>query len=348
MKKCVIIKNPESGKLKKLPSSDEVYDTLLKYGYNTEIKYTKKKKDATEIIKSLPDDIDLVISAGGDGTLNEVVTGNEQRKKNDATKKKGGRGVVKQNNSDLIYKVFFLKREEEGKSTIKFNIANLPMGTTNDVGNMYGFTRNNYKNLEILLKGVKKKIDVCFIDKTPFIYVACLGDYIDMAYNTPRDLKKKYGKVAYALYGLKQITNKINRYKVRYKIDGKEYTGEYSFFFITNSSRVAGVDDIYYDVKLNDNMFEVAFADLKTKKDILRTFFQITNNDVKSVKNITYYQTDNLEIEFLDKQKTSWCIDGEEYKSENNIFKFSVKQDQKMLMPKENINKLFKENDEKK
>lgn len=222
------------------------------------------------------------------------------------------------------------------------------MGTTNDVGNMYGFTRNNYKNLEILLKGVKKKIDVCFIDKTPFIYVACLGDYIDMAYNTPRDLKKKYGKVAYALYGLKQITNKINRYKVRYKIDGKEYTGEYSFFFITNSSRVAGVDDIYYDVKLNDNMFEVAFADLKTKKDILRTFFQITNNDVKSVKNITYYQTDNLEIEFLDKQKTSWCIDGEEYKSENNIFKFSVKQDQKMLMPKENINKLFKENDEKK
>ena len=51
MKKCVIIKNPESGKLKKLPSSDEVYDTLLKYGYNTEIKYTKKKKDATEIIK---------------------------------------------------------------------------------------------------------------------------------------------------------------------------------------------------------------------------------------------------------------------------------------------------------
>ena len=96
MKKCVIIKNPESGKLKKLPSSDEVYDTLLKYGYNTEIKYTKKKKDATEIIKSLPDDIDLVISAGGDGTLNEVVTGNEQRKK-------------------------------------KLTIANLPMGTTNDV-----------------------------------------------------------------------------------------------------------------------------------------------------------------------------------------------------------------------
>ncbi len=305
MKKCVIIMNPESGKVKNLDSKKDFYDILRKHGYDAEIKYTKKKKDAIEIVKDLKDDTDLVISAGGDGTLNEVVTGNIERKK-------------------------------------KLTLANLPMGTTNDVANMYGYTRNHMKNLELLLLGVKKKIDVCYIDETPFVYVACLGDYIDMAYNTPRPLKKKYGKLAYVLYALKRIGKKINMYDLKYKIDDTTYTGKYSFIFITNSSRVAGVDDIYYDVKLDDNMFEIAFANPKTKAEVLKLLVQVTTRDVKDVPGITYYQTNNLEIEFLNSPKTSWCIDGEEYKSNNKKFKFRVDKSTKMLMPKENVEKLFK------
>ena len=304
MKKCIIIMNPESGKVKSLSSKKEFYDILRKHGYDAEIRYTKAKRDATRIVEELEDDVDLVISAGGDGTLNEVVTGNLKRNK-------------------------------------KLVLANLPMGTTNDVANMYGYTKNYQKNLELLLNGVRKKVDVCYIDKTPFVYVACLGDYIDMAYNTPRDLKKKYGKTAYILYGLRQLRNKIHRYKVKYKVDGVEHEGEYSFFFITNSSRVAGVDDIYYDVKMDDNMFEVALANPKTKADILKMLVQVTMKDVKEVPGITYYQTNNFEIEFLNKRKTSWCIDGEEYPSSSNKFTFKVEQKIKMLIPRTNVKKLF-------
>ena len=304
MKKCIIIMNPESGKVKSLSSKKEFYDILRKHGYDAEIRYTKAKRDATRIVEELEDDVDLVISAGGDGTLNEVVTGNLKRNK-------------------------------------KLVLANLPMGTTNDVANMYGYTKNYQKNLELLLNGVRKKVDVCYIDETPFVYVACLGDYIDMAYNTPRDLKKKYGKTAYILYGLRQLRNKIHRYKVKYKVDGVEHEGEYSFFFITNSSRVAGVDDIYYDVKMDDNMFEVAQKKKKTKADILRMLVQVTMKDVKEVPGITYYQTNNFEIEFLNKRKTSWCIDGEEYPSSSNKFTFKVEQKIKMLIPRTNAKKLF-------
>lgn len=305
MKKCIIIMNPESGKVKKLANKKDFYDILRKHGYDAEIKYTKQKKDATKIVKELDDDVDLVISAGGDGTLNEVVTGNMLRK------------------NHLV-------------------LANLPMGTTNDVANMYGYTKNYQKNLELLLTGVEKNIDVCYINNTPFVYVACLGDFIDMAYNTPRSLKKKYGKLAYIMYGLKQLKNKTNMYNIKYKIDGKNYEGKFSFIFITNSSRVAGVDDIYYDIKLDDNMFEVALANPKTKREILKMMIQATTRDLKKVPGITYYQTNNLEIEFLNKPKTSWCIDGEEYKSNNKKFTFKVDKTSKMLMPKENIKKLFK------
>lgn len=306
MKKCIIIMNPESGKVKSLSSKKEFYDVLRKHGYDAEIRYTTGPKDAIRIVEELEDDVDLVISAGGDGTLNEVVTGDIHRNK-------------------------------------KLVLANLPMGTTNDVANMYGYTKDYKKNLELLLNGVRKKVDVCYIDETPFVYVACLGDYIDMAYNTPRDLKKKYGKIAYILYGLRQLRNNIHRYHVKYSVDGVEHEGEYSFFFITNSSRVAGVDDIYYDVKMDDNMFEVALANPKTKPDILRMLVQVTMKDVKEVPGITYYQTSDFEIEFLDKPKTSWCIDGEEYQSSGPKFAFKVDQKVKMLIPKTNAKKLFDE-----
>lgn len=304
MKKCAIIMNPESGKIKSIGSKKNFYDILRKYGYDAEIKYTRKAKDATEIVKNLPNDIDLVISAGGDGTLNEVVTGNMAREKT-------------------------------------LTLANLPMGTTNDVGHMYGLSKDYIKNLELILSGTTKKVDVCYINDRPFIYVACLGDYIDMSYNTPRELKKKYGKISYIMYGLKQLRNKINTYNIKYKIDGKEYTGNYAFFFITNSSRVAGFNDIYYDIKLDDRMFEVAFIPLKNKKEMLRVFFQLSKNGLKNIPNVTYYQTNNLELEFLDPPKVSWCIDGEEFKTFETKYIFSVHKRTKMLLPNENVNRLF-------
>jgi len=306
MKKCVIIMNPVSGKKKKIHSYENFYDVLRKYGYDTEILLTSGKGDAERIMKVLSDDIDLVVSAGGDGTLNEIVTGNMQRKK-------------------------------------KLVVAPLPMGSTNDVGNMYGLDSSVFVNLERILQGKAKKVDVCYIDEKPFVYVACMGDYIDMAYATPRNLKEKYGQLAYVLYGIKQFRPKINSYDIKYKVDGKEYTGTYSFIFISNSSRVAGQPDVYYDVKLDDKKFEVCLANAKTLKEMIKMLVLATNIDVKEIPNVTYYQTDNFEIEFLGEFNNTWCIDGEEYKSENNKFVFSLEQNMKMLVPKENMDKLFNE-----
>ncbi|MBR6949548.1 MAG: diacylglycerol kinase family lipid kinase [Bacilli bacterium] len=304
MKKCVLIMNPESGKVKDKKNLKNVYDILRKYDYDGVIRYTKRKYDAIDIVKELDSSTDLVISCGGDGTLNEVVTGNLQREK-------------------------------------KLTLANLPLGTTNDVGNMYGLTGTMLSNLETILKGKPKKIDVIKINDTPFVYVACLGDYIDMAFNTPRELKKKYGKIAYILYGIKQLRNKIHQYDIKYTVNGEEREGVYSFIFITNSSRIAGMDDVYYDVKLNDNKFEVALAHVGSRKEMLKMLVMSQTRDIKDIPGVTYYQTDNLKLEFLNPPKTSWCLDGEEYKSVKTVFEFKIDRSTTMLMPKENINKLF-------
>ena len=306
MKKCIIILNPQSGKKRKLKTYEKFYDILRKFGYDTEIIFTKSKGDAENIIQTLNDDISLVVSAGGDGTLNEIVAGNMKRTK-------------------------------------KLVVAPLPLGSTNDVGSMFGLDTSIFKNLEKILRGKVKKIDICYINNTPFVYVACIGDYIDMAYATPRELKEKYGRTAYLLHGIKQFRPKINSYHIKYKVDEKEYEGDYSYIFISNSSRIAGQPDVYYDVKLDDNMFEVAMANVKNFKELSKILVLASSVDVKTIPNITYYQTNHFEIEFITPVETSWCIDGEEYKETSSKFEFKVEQSMKMLVPSENIANLFEE-----
>ena len=89
-------------------------------------------------------------------------------------------------------------------------------------------------------------------------------------------------------------------------------------------------------------MFEVAMANVKNLKELSKLFVLVTTVDVKTIPNITYYQTNHFEITFLSPLETSWCIDGEEYQSNTNKFIFDVEQNMSMLVPKENTQELFK------
>lgn len=83
MKKAVAIYNPKSGLVKRV--NQNLKDTITKifneYDYDVQIIITEYKGHAEEIMPTLSDDIDLVMSFGGDGTFNEIITGNVQRKK---------------------------------------------------------------------------------------------------------------------------------------------------------------------------------------------------------------------------------------------------------------------------
>lgn len=307
MKICVIICNPQSGKINKEKLLFKFKKILWDYGYKTEIKYTKKSKDAINIIKSLPK-VDLVIAAGGDGTLNEVLNGNLSRKE-------------------------------------KLLIANLPLGTTNDVGKMYGYTKNYCKDLKMLLSGIIKNIDTCKINDKGFVYVSCFGNYVDIAYNTPRKLKKTLGKAAYFLRGFKEATNRVKTYGLNYKVNGIESYGNYSFIFITNSSSVGGIKNFVPNVKLDDNAFEVIFCKLTNKFDIIKSLIYIIAGKIHKAKGIEYYKTDKLEIVF-DDQDIAWCVDGEEYKLGTNKYNFSINKDINMLVPYKHINNLFEKGDD--
>ena len=303
MKKCVIIYNPESGRPVDKKNLKELPEIMKVNEYETVMWPTKAAKDATRIVSELEDDVDLVICAGGDGTLNEGITGNLMRKN-------------------------------------KLVMAQLPVGTMNDVGTMYGYTKNMIVNAQMLLSGTEKNVDVCMINDVPFVYVACLGSYVDVSYNTPRKYKKKYGRLAYIFNAIHEFTGKVKLFDLEYEIDGIKKSGIYSFLFITNTSRMGGISHIYNDVKLDDDMFEVLMITAKTKVELIALATRILAGEVKNMPGLEYYKTNNLVVRFKD-VPNSWVLDGEEYKHDTKEFKFSINKDMYMLVPKKNIVKLF-------
>ncbi len=304
MKKCAIVYNPESGRDSDKKGINELPVILGKNGYQCELCPTKCAKDAIRIVRELPDSTDLVICAGGDGTLNEGITGNLQRKK-------------------------------------KLVIAQIPVGTVNDVGSMYGYTKNMNVNAQMLVSGRKKNVDVCLINDTPFVYVACIGSYVDVSYNTPRDLKKKYGRVGYLFNALHEFTNEsVKQFNLTYEVNGIRKSGTYSFIFITNTSRMGGFNNLYSDVKLDDNMFEVVLCSAKNKTDLIKIGSKVLISEIKNMPGVEYYKTNDFKVIF-DEVPPSWVIDGEEYMHNAKEFNFTINKEMYMLVPTKNIVKLF-------
>ena len=304
MKKCVMIYNSRSGKKKPEELLPDFEDILNEKGYELILKFTKKRGHAEKIVKELEDDVDLVISAGGDGTFNEVISGN-------------------------------LKRDK------KLLIADLPLGSTNDVATMYGLNKDALENLKLLLDGEVKNIDICKINNKAFIYFAGVGSFVNVTYETPRRLKAKYGRTAYFIYALRQFNGKVKDYDITYEVNGEKHRGNYSFIFITNSSSVAGVNNIYPDVKLDDNKFEVLLCKTKSKLKLIKMVSMLKRQDIRTIPDLTYYKTNEFNITFDEVPEDSWCLDGEEMKHNNKDFNFCISKEVNVLLPKTNIDKLF-------
>ena len=109
MKKCTVIINPTSGKGLNDELAEKISSVLENYNYESNVIITEYRGHAEEIIQKVEGD--LIISVGGDGTFYEVMNGNLKR------------------NHELL-------------------LAHLPVGTTNDIGHMYGLGTNLFTNLK--------------------------------------------------------------------------------------------------------------------------------------------------------------------------------------------------------
>lgn len=303
MKTCALICNTESGKGITKSEIKKIVKTIEKYDYSVQLYVTLKNGDAKEYILNLKD-VDLVLSIGGDGTFNEIVTGNMLREK-------------------------------------RLLVSHIPVGTTNDIGNMLGLGKNLVKNVTSILEGSVKQVDLGLINNKPFAYVAGFGKFIDVTYDTPRKKKKAFGYLAYIASGVKEFFQRTKLYEVEYEVNGETYRGFYSLILISNANRIAGFNNIYRNIKLDDGKFEIMFCNISKKKYLIKTMLLILKTGITNVPGVYCYTSDKIKIKFLEGHRSYWTIDGEKLKDQSENYDIKIDKSLYMLLPNKNIDKLF-------
>ena len=303
MKTCLLIYNPNSGKYNKEEMLPEIKKIIEQHRYVVDIMKTEYKGHATEIVSNCTP-YDLIISIGGDGTFNEVMTGNFNRKD-------------------------------------RLVLCHLPSGTTNDVGTMWGYGKNILNNLKLALNGEIKRIDICTINGKPFVYSAGFGKFMTVPYETPRKLKKRLGHLAYIKEGIKDFFRKVKLYDISYTINNEESRGLFSFILITNANRVAGINNFYKDIKLNDNQFEILMCNITHLRDIVKTLYFFAKYDASKIPGFYFYKTDNFKFKFNLEIKKPLCVDGESLEDFTGNYEIKIDHDVHVLMPSKNVKELF-------
>ena len=303
MKRCVVLYNKHSGKKVKKDFIEDFQNIIKDNGYDVEVMDSKYKGHVIDIVETLDDDIDLVISIGGDGTFNESMRGNFKRKK-------------------------------------RLVLAHIPLGTTNDVGKMLGYGKDPIENLKLLMAGVTRKIDICTINDIPFIYVAGFGKFMNIPYETSRKTKKRFGYLAYVMNATKNFFKFTKMHDINYEVNGETFSGLYSFLFISNATRIAGIK-IFDNIKLDDGKVEVIFCTLKKRRDIIKALLRVRKTDVSHVPGVYFHSCDKLKIKVNDEKELPWCLDGEECDFSNGEFEIKVDRDTKIMLPRNKIDELF-------
>lgn len=303
MKKCTVIINPTSGKGLNDHLASRIAKVLENYNYDPNVIITEYAGHAEKIVGDIKDG--LVISVGGDGTFYEVMNGNFKKEK------------------PLV-------------------LSHIPVGTTNDIGHMYGLDKDIITNLKLILDGVIKEVDICSINNRSFVYVASFGKFMEIPYETPQNLKHKIGYLAYLISGAKSLFKKTPRYDITFTIDGVKHRGKYTFLIVSNANRVAGIKNFYSEMKLDDGKFEVMLCSLSSVFELAKAFYTLKTSDISYVSGVEIYKTDNLKIKFNDEFKP-WCLDGEKYDDLSKEYEIKVDKKVSMLIPVKNIDKLFNE-----
>ena len=231
MKNVLMIINPVSGRGVLKQKLWKILDIYSAAGITTNVAFTQARGDATELAKNCPKDIETVICAGGDGTLNEVISG------------------LMQNPNP-------------------HNLGYIPVGTTNDLAKSLGLSKEPIRAAEDIINGKPEKIDIGSFSGRYFNYVASFGAFTEASYNTSQGAKNLLGHFAYILEGIKSVTN-IKPYKVKFTFDDTVLEGDFIFAAISNTTSIGGVLKLKDTlVALNDGKFELLVV--RKPKNILQ------------------------------------------------------------------------------
>ena len=272
MKKLLFLINPKTAKMTISPHLVDIIDIFEKSGYDVTVHITQRRNDIREVIRAVGSTYDTVVCAGGDGTLNETVSG-----------------------------VIALDKKPK--------IGYIPSGTTNDFAQSWGIPKKPIEAARSIVTTDPIPTDVSIFCGRPFVYVAAFGAFTEVSYQTPQQLKQSLGRTAYIVEGIRSLGT-IRPWKLKIEHDCGMVEGEFLYGMISNTRRVGGFELKMKDkISISDGLMEVILVRKPDKPaDNAKMLGAVLAQDTQS-QFITFEHTKN--IRFTAEADLPWTVDGE-------------------------------------
>ncbi|HIR19388.1 MAG TPA: diacylglycerol kinase family lipid kinase [Candidatus Pelethomonas intestinigallinarum] len=216
----LFIVNPRAGRTR---STAPLFDAVAHFcasGYLVDLRLTQAREDATRLARELGGKFDAVVCCGGDGTLNETVTG-----------------------------LMDLPSPPP--------LGYIPAGSTNDFAASLHLPDQPLEAARVITASGGRPLDVGSFNGRPFIYVASFGAFTRASYSAPQNVKNDLGHLAYILEGVKDLST-LRPYRASVATEEECFDGEFLFGAVTNATSVGGLVKLKEDqVCLDDGLFEL-------------------------------------------------------------------------------------------
>ncbi len=272
MKKLLFIANLRSGRAQIRPLLGDILETFVRVGYEVSVHITQCQGDAEVVARERAATVDRIVCSGGDGTLDEVVSGVMQ-------------------------------------SGCTVPVGYIPAGSTNDFASSVGISKDMIKAAEAACGGRLFPCDVGRFNDGHFIYVAAFGMFTEVSYQTPQEMKNIFGHAAYVIEGMRQLAD-IPVFRMEVEWNGQRVYDDFIYGMVTNAKTVGGFSGLIAPpVDLSDGRFEVTLIRLpRTPMDWNEVITYLTGAR-ESTEMIVSFQTS--EVSFAARERVPWTLDGE-------------------------------------
>ena len=307
-KNILFVFNPVAGRSQIRNNLLDIIEILSKAEYKVTCYPTTGPGDARRVVRERKDDYLYIVCAGGDGTLDEVVSG---------------------------------MMENPDKPFVP--IGYIPAGTTNDFASSLHIPTDMSKAADVIAQGRTFWCDLgCFNEKDYFTYVAAFGLFTGTSYQTPQELKNQLGHFAYILQGVTEL-GRMRAYHMHVMAENQNHEqvnleDEFAFGMVTNSQSIGGFQNITgKNVDLQDGLFEATLIRMpKNPMEMSEILLGIGNPDAKTDM-IVSFKSANIVMRC--DETISWTRDGE-YAGTYKEVRLSLKPRQlRILVPEEYADK---------
>ena len=268
----MLIINPVAGKREAAKNLADLIQIFYAGGYIATVFVTGRSGDAAEFAAKYGGNYDLIVCSGGDGTMNETVT-----------------GVI--------------------RAGLGIPLGYMPSGSYNDFAVYQGLSKDVEKAARNIVKGDPRMVDVIKFSGRYFINAADFGAFTWLPYTTPQQQKNTLGAYAYLLEGIKDLS-RIQRSHLRMMANGGYFEGDYLFGIICNATMLAGVlSGKGKLIQSDDGIFEVGMVQYPETALDFREILQALRMEDLGDPHITFFKTNRLTIET--DEPLDWSLDGE-------------------------------------